>query len=107
MNLDLSCSNHQQSQNSDARCVLVCQNRTCRKHGAQKVLAAFEAHSVVGVKVVGSGCLGQCGMGPMVRVIPDEVWYCHVSPDEVSAVVERHLKGGKAIAAMLYRKFHP
>jgi (2Fe-2S) ferredoxin len=91
----------------DFRCVLVCQNRTCRKQGGEKVLAAFEAHSVVGVKVVGSGCLGQCGMGPMVRVIPDEVWYCRVRPDEVSALVERHLKGGKAIAAMLYRKFHP
>lgn len=107
MNLDLSCSNHQESENSAARCVLVCQNRTCRKQGAQKVLAAFETQEVVGVKVVSSGCLGQCGMGPMVRVIPDEVWYCRVRPDEVSAVVERHLKGGKAISAMLYRKFHP
>lgn len=92
---------------SAARCVLVCQHRSCRKQGGDKVLAAFGAHSVAGVRVVGSGCLGQCGMGPMVRIVPDEVWYCRVRPDEVPVVVERHLKGGQAIAAMLYRKFHP
>jgi (2Fe-2S) ferredoxin len=42
----------------------------------------------------------------MVKILPDEVWYCRVHPDEVPAVVERHLLGGQAIAAMLYQKFH-
>ncbi len=96
----------QQGHNLSARCVLVCQNRTCRKQGAEKVLAAFQAHPVSGVTVTGSSCLGQCGMGPMVKVMPDRVWYCRVQPNEVTAVVERHLLGGKAIASMLYRKFH-
>ncbi len=89
-----------------SRCVLVCQNRTCRKQGAGKVLAVFQAHPVVGVEVIGSGCLGQCGMGPMVKVMPDEVWYCRVHPDEVSAVVKCHLRDGKPVSAMLYQKFH-
>lgn len=96
----------QQSLITSAKSVLVCQNRTCRKQGASKVLAAFQAHSTPGVEVVGSGCLGQCGMGPMVKVIPDEIWYCRVHPSEVPAVVERHLRDGKPVVAMLYRKFH-
>jgi len=96
----------QQSRNPTARCVLICQNHTCRKQGAGKVLAAFQAHPVPGVTVIGSSCLGQCGMGPMVRVIPEEVWYCRVHSDEVPAVVERHLLGGQPIKSMLYRKFH-
>jgi len=45
-------------------------------------------------------------MGPMVLVTPEQVWYSHVHPDEVLAVVERHLLGGRPVAAMLYPKFH-
>ncbi|WP_250122261.1 (2Fe-2S) ferredoxin domain-containing protein [Chroococcidiopsis sp. CCMEE 29] len=97
----------QQSHNSSTQCVLVCQNRTCRKQGAGKVLTAFQAYSMPDVTVIGSGCLGQCGMGPMVKVIPAQVWYCRVQPDEVPAVVKRHLLGGQPIATMLYPKFHP
>ena len=87
--------------------VFVCQNRTCRKQGAGKVLAAFQVHSVPDVTVIGSSCLGQCGNGPMVLVTPEQVWYSRVQPSEVPAVVERHLRGGHPIAAMLYPQFHP
>jgi len=89
------------------RHVLICQHRTCRKLGAAKVLAAFQADPAAGVTVTGSSCLGQCGEGPMVLVQPDEVWYSRVHPDEVPAVVERHLVGGEPVKAMLYHKFHP
>lgn len=93
------------SSNCD-RQVLICQNRTCRQQGASKVLAAFQAQSVAEVEVVSSGCLGQCGMGPMVVVLPDEVWYCGVRVDEVAAIAQRHLREGKPVTAMLYKKFH-
>jgi (2Fe-2S) ferredoxin len=92
---------------SSSKRVLVCQNRTCSKQGAGKVLAAFQAHAVPSVTVTGSSCLGQCGMGPMVLITPEQVWYSCVRPDEVPVVVERHLLGGQPVAAMLYPKFHP
>lgn len=92
---------------SSPKRVLVCQNRTCSKQGAGKVLAAFQAHALPGVTVTGSSCLGQCGMGPMVLVTPEQVWYSNVHPDEVPAVVKRHLLEGRPVAAMLYPKFHP
>ena len=88
------------------RRVLVCQNRTCRKQGAAKVLGAFRKLSPSEVEVVTSSCLGQCGSGPMVLVLPEEVWYSGVSAEEVAAITDRHLRGGKPIEAMLYRKFH-
>ncbi|NJK68756.1 MAG: (2Fe-2S) ferredoxin domain-containing protein [Microcoleus sp. CSU_2_2] len=88
------------------RQVLVCQNRTCRKQGAAKVLAAFKKLSGSEVEVVASSCLGQCGNGPMVLVMPEKVWYSRVCGEEVAAVIERHLRGGKPVEAMLYRKFH-
>jgi (2Fe-2S) ferredoxin len=89
-----------------SRRVLVCQNRTCRKQGAAKVLAAFQQLSTSEVVVVASSCLGQCGSGPIVLVMPEEVWYCGIRPEEVASVTEQHLQGGKPVKAMLYRKFH-
>ena len=89
-----------------AKTVLVCQSNACRKQGAAKVLAAFQAHPVVGVSAIASRCLGQCGNGPMVLILPEEVWYSGVHPDEVPALVQRYLRGGKPIKAMLYQKFH-
>mgnify|MGYP006269269039 CR=1 FL=1 len=88
------------------RKVLVCQNRSCKKQGGDKVLAELRSHPVTGVEIEASSCLGQCGNGPMVLVLPEQIWYSNVNPEEVPAVVERHLKGGQPITAMLYHKFH-
>jgi len=87
--------------------VLVCQNKTCRNSGSKEVLAAFEHHSLANTDIVACGCLGQCGNGPMVLILPDEIWYHKLNPDEVQAIVTRHLQQGTPIKAMLYKKFHP
>ncbi len=86
--------------------VLVCQHRSCRKQGATAVLAAFQTLVTIDLTVIGSACLGECGNGPMVLIIPAQIWYSRVHPDEVSAVVERHLKGGHPVVPMLYPKYH-
>jgi (2Fe-2S) ferredoxin len=91
---------------SATRSVLICQGKTCRKAGAVKVLEVFELNAPEAVEVLASGCLGQCGNGPMVIITPEKVWYHRVSPEEVSAVVERHLKGGTPIQAMMYPDPH-
>jgi (2Fe-2S) ferredoxin len=88
-------------------CVRVCQHKSCRKLGAAKVLAAFQSQPISGVEVQGWQCFGQCGNGPMVLVLPEQVWYCRVLPEEVDAIATRHLKDGHPIRSMLYRKFHP
>lgn len=73
-----------------SRRILVCQNRTCRKQGSKEVLAAFQVEAIAGVEIMGSGCLGQCGNGPMVLVLPEEIWCDRVTPDEVARIVERY-----------------
>lgn len=87
-----------------SRKVLVCQNRTCRKQGSQGVLEALKKANVSEVSVEECGCLGQCGSGPMVLILPEQVWYWRVHPQEVPAVVERHLKGGNPVKTMVYSK---
>ena len=85
--------------------VLVCQNRTCKASGSVKVLKAFQ-NSICDVEIVGSGCLGQCGNGPMVLVLPEEIWYSRVSPHEVKTLIEQHLHEGQPVRSMLYPAKH-
>lgn len=88
-------------------CVQVCQHRTCRKQGAKEVLAVLQAFSLPNVTITASGCLGQCGNGPMLLVLPEMVWYCGVLPQEIPRLVEQHLLAGKRVKKMLYYRFHP
>lgn len=66
--------------------VLVCQHLTCRKQGAAKVLAAFRQLKTPNVIYEGCGCLGNCGNGPMVFILPARIWYYLVQPYDVPKV---------------------
>lgn len=88
------------------RQVFICQGRTCCRLGSRQVLAAFRAEPIPGVEIIGSGCLGQCGNGPMVLVMPDRIWYWRVRPGEVSLLIEQHLRSSRPVTPMLYPKFH-
>lgn len=86
--------------------VLVCQNRTCRKQGAKQVLAALNSYILPDVKIIGSGCLGQCGNGPMVLILrsstklsllkdkylePEKTWYARVDNQAKLLKIKRDL----------------
>lgn len=86
--------------------VIVCQGRSCRKYHSDRVLAAFRANLVPGVEIIPTGCLGQCGNGPMVLVEPEQIWYDRVLPEEVPTVVKQHLQQQRPVKKMLYPKFH-
>jgi NADH:ubiquinone oxidoreductase subunit E len=68
-------------------CILICQNRTCKKQGAAAVLANFRMLSLPEISVEGCGCLGNCGNGPIVLVLPTRIWYYHVRPQDVSTIL--------------------
>jgi len=87
--------------------VRVCQNTSCTKEGAAAVLKAFQRHPFSDVKVVASACLGCCGNGPIVLVLPDEVWYSHVAVEGVEAITAQHLEAGQPVTALLDRSKHP
>lgn len=71
-------------------------------HGRLKKLVA-EAGLHGRVRVNHSGCLDQCGFGPMVVVYPENVWYWGVTPEDVPEIVSEHLVGGRPVTRLMYR----
>ena len=65
-----------------------------------------EADLPYSVRVNHSGCLDQCGFGPMIVVYPDNVWYAGVTPEDVDEIVQSHIIGGVPVARLVYRN-HP
>lgn len=55
------------------------------------------------VRVNKSGCLDQCGYGPMIVVYPESIWYWGVRPDDVDEIVREHLIGGAPVERLRYR----
>lgn len=78
------------------RTIRVCQNKTCRKQGSKQVLAAFERSAPEGVTVEESGCLGHCGSGPNVLILPENEWLLHVQPSEAEQLVNARFELEKA-----------
>ena len=92
---------------SPIRRVLVCQHRTCIKDGAAQVLATFQQQKIPSVSVEACGCMGLCGSGPIVVVLPDNVYYWHITPKKAQAIIETHLRGNVEIRAMMHPRLHP
>ena len=49
-----------------------------------------------------SGCQGFCQMGPLVTVLPENILYNHVKPDDVVEIVEKTILKGMVIDRLLY-----
>jgi (2Fe-2S) ferredoxin len=54
------------------------------------------------IRINKSGCLDQCGNGPMVVVYPDAIWYAHVQPSDCHEIVQSHLLNDKPVERLLY-----
>lgn len=48
-----------------------------------------------------AGCLDQCDAGVAVVVYPEQVWYGHVTVEDVAEIVEKHLVGGEVVTRLL------
>ncbi len=49
------------------------------------------------VETIGTGCMGLCGEGPLVNVLPDNVLYQRVDENVARRIVEDHLIKGKTV----------
>ncbi len=92
------------------RChVLLCAGAGCVSSGEETVRRAF-AEQVAGlgldgeVKLVETGCMGICDLGPIAVVYPDGVFYQRLTPDDVGEIAQQHLLKGRVVERLLYQR---
>ena len=54
------------------------------------------------VKVVQTGCFGFCAQGPIVKVMPDNVFYVQVNPGDAREIVQKHIIGKELVEHLLF-----
>jgi len=90
-----------------AREVRVCSGTACRSAGALDVhaqlAAAVDAAGLPDeVALTETGCMGPCARGPVVHVLPDDVLYTGVRPEDAEEIVREHLAGGRVVDRLLW-----
>jgi (2Fe-2S) ferredoxin len=94
--------------------VFICTNRrdpsnpkgSCAAKGSEAVRERFkkELHErgLKGrMRANAAGCLDQCENGCTVVIYPEQAWYGHVTPDDVTEIIEEHLVHGRLVERLL------
>jgi NADH-quinone oxidoreductase subunit F len=99
--------------------VVICAGTGCVANGAYRVYDAFaaqlgqagvnfllevreEIHKHDSVAVTKSGCQGFCQMGPLVTILPDNILYNKVKPEDVAEIVQKTIVGNEVVERLLY-----
>ena len=53
------------------------------------------------IRANNAGCLDQCASGVTLVVYPEQVWYGHVTVDDIREIVDEHLIGGRVVTRLL------
>jgi NADH-quinone oxidoreductase subunit F len=87
--------------------VTICGGTGCTAFGSPGVRQAFQQEldrqlpgGQIAVKV--TGCHGFCEKGPVVVILPSQVFYPSVKVEEVPRIVEKTVLGGEVIEELLY-----
>lgn len=87
--------------------VTICTGTGCSASGCLEVGAALqkelkEARLEKEVKIRTTGCHGFCEQGPLIVIEPGNIFYCHVTVEDVRDIVFDTIKNNKVIERLLY-----
>ncbi len=96
------------------RYVLVCTNERAPEHpkgscagcGAvevrERMKSLLEERNLKGrARILATSCMDVCEHGAVVCVMPDNVWYGGVRPEDAEDIVEGHLEKGESVERLL------
>ncbi|MDD3149002.1 MAG: NAD(P)H-dependent oxidoreductase subunit E, partial [Candidatus Riflebacteria bacterium] len=94
-------------QKIEKREILVCVGGGCLASGALDICKALResiaAHKIENLAVVvETGCMGPCAAGPVARVMPDNVFYQGITPDDAVEIIEKHIVEGNLVTRLLH-----
>ena len=73
--------------------ILICGDTGCLVSNSQDIIANLRAEVKAAglendVNVVQTGCFGFCAQGPIVKIMPDNVFYVKVTPEDAKEIVQ-------------------
>lgn len=89
--------------------VLVCAGAACVSSGCRDIRDAvvnniLEKGLQNEVKVIETGCIGSCDLGPLVLIYPEGVLYQKLTPADAEEIVAEHLLKGRIVDRLLYKE---
>ncbi len=87
--------------------VLICAGASCISSGGysfkDKLIEELEKHNLQDeIKVVDTGCVGTCELGPVAIVYPEGTFYKKLKPEDAIDIVEEHFIKGRPVKRLLY-----
>lgn len=88
--------------------VLVCAGAGCVSCGCEAVAQTLQSEiDRLGladeVKVVLTGCMGSCNLGPVAAVVPEGVFYERLTPEAIKRIAEEHLLKGRPVEEFMHK----
>jgi NADH:ubiquinone oxidoreductase subunit F (NADH-binding) len=85
----------------------ICCSGGCYSSGGMQLKERFDAvcaekNITSDVRVIGTGCMGLCGAGPLVRIHPSDTLYVKVQPEDVERIVDEHVVAGRVVENIAY-----
>ncbi len=89
--------------------ILVCAGAACVSSGCREIRDAI-VHKVAEkglqdeVKIIETGCIGSCDLGPLALIYPEGVLYQKLKPEDAEEIVSEHLLKGRIVERLLYKE---
>ncbi len=121
LDLENIAKKYKANEKNDLKRIVLCAGTGCVANGSLKLKAEFEKQlKKFGQKVIvemraeenvangsiqltGSGCQGFCQMGPLVNILPDNIFYVHVKLEDVAEIVEKTIQHNEVVERLLYK----
>ncbi len=93
--------------NSTKKDILCCGGTGCHASNSQEMMQKLKdlikAKGLENdVRVIQTGCFGFCAQGPIVKIMPDNVFYVQVMPEDAEEIIEKHIVGKEIVERLLY-----
>lgn len=87
--------------------ILVCGGTGCLSSKSEQIIKNLKTFITINglekkVIVKKTGCFGFCEKGPIVKILPDNVLYIEVKPEDAEEIVESHLVNEKIVERLLF-----
>lgn len=89
--------------------LLVCGGTGCKASGSDNIIEIFKNEIEKGklqneVQVITTGCFGFCEKGPIVKVMPDNIFYVDINETKAKKIIEEHIIKGRIVKDFLYEE---